>query len=168
MARRLLALPEVERAARVALYASLPDELPTVGIFAELRRRGLVVLFPRCLPDRSLGFAAVERWEDLVPGRYGVFEPTGPALALRDDDVVAVPGLAFDGGGRRLGRGGGCYDRTFPASAGPAPFLVGLGFGFQRVDEVPAGSADRRMDAVVTDLEAWRAKPDEPREATRK
>jgi len=157
--RRLMALPEAARVARVALYASLPDELPTHEMFAELCERGLSILFPRCLPDRSLCFAAVERWEDLVPGRYGVGEPEGPALALGSDDLVVVPGLAFDGACRRLGRGAGFYDRTFPAGADPSPFLVGVGFSFQRVEEVPAGSRDRRMDAVVTDREAWRVQP---------
>jgi 5-formyltetrahydrofolate cyclo-ligase len=159
VARRLLDLPEIERIARVALYASLRDELPTRPIFDELHGRGLPTLFPRSLPDGLLGFVAVERWEDLVAGRYGVPEPEGPGLLLGVDDLVVVPGLAFDGAGRRLGRGAGWYDRTFPVGMQGAPLLVGVGFAFQRVDLVPAGATDRGMDVVVTDREAWRAPP---------
>jgi 5-formyltetrahydrofolate cyclo-ligase len=155
--RRLLALPEMQRAERVALYASWRDELPTHALFDSVRELGVPTLFPRCLPDDSLCFAAVERWEELVPGRYGVSEPEGEALPLRPGDLVVVPGLAFDRAGRRLGRGAGHYDRTFPVGAEGAPFLVGVGFAFQQVEAVPAGSADRRMDAVVTDREAWAA-----------
>jgi 5-formyltetrahydrofolate cyclo-ligase len=65
--------------------------------------------------------------------------------------VVIVPGLAFDAAGRRLGRGAGHYDRAFPAGRQGAPLLVGVGYAFQLVDEVPAGPHDRRMDVVVTE-----------------
>jgi len=154
--RRLLAMPELAGLGRVVLYAALPDELPTRALHEALRRLRKPILFPRCRPDDLLEFARVEGWEDLEPGRYGVLEPTGPAQALAHDDLVVVPGVAFDGAGRRLGRGGGFYDRTFPPAWIPAPRLVGVGYAFQRVPLVPAGPEDRRMDAVVTDREAWR------------
>jgi len=154
-ARRILELAELAAAPRVALYAALADELPSRDLFDALRRRGTPTLFPRCLDDGRLAFAAVRRWEDLVPGRYGLAEPREGAVALEVADVVVVPGLAFDAQGRRLGRGGGYYDRTFPPG-GTAPFLVGAGFAFQRVAEVPAGPDDRAMDAVVTDRETRR------------
>jgi 5-formyltetrahydrofolate cyclo-ligase len=156
VARRLLALPELAGAARVALYAARPDELPTADLLEALRARGRATCFPRVGPDGGLEFAAADRFEDLAFGRYGVAEPKGPATELGPGDAVVVPGLAFDGAGRRLGRGGGYYDRTFPAGR-PGPFLVGVGYAFQRVDEVPAEAHDRRMDAVVTDAESLRA-----------
>jgi len=149
VARRLLALPETAAPVRVAIYAALPGELPSGELFQALRGQGRVPLFPRCV-GRTLEFAPTERFEDLASGRYGVAEPVGPAVALGPRDAVVVPGLAFDGEGRRLGHGGGYYDRAFPPGAA-APFLVGVGFDFQRVEAVPAGEADRRMDAVVTE-----------------
>jgi len=154
LAHRLLALPELAAPARVAIYASVGDELPTRLLFDALRAGGRTPLFPRCA-RRILEFAAAERFEDLASGRYGVPEPTGPAVALGPTDAVVVPGLAFDHEGRRLGRGGGYYDRTFPPGA-EAPFLVGVGFDLQRVEAVPADDRDRRMDAVVTEREAIR------------
>jgi len=155
VARRVLALDAVAAAPRVALYASVGDELPTGPLLEALRAAGCTPLFPRCV-GRTLEFAAAERFEDLALGRYGVPEPSGPAVALGTADAVVVPGLAFDGAGRRVGRGGGYYDRAFPPGAA-APFLVGVGFDVQRVAEVPAGPADRRMDAVVTERGTFRA-----------
>lgn len=142
----------------MAIYASVGDELPTGPILDALNAQGRVALFPRCR-RRLLEFAPAERFEELADGRYGVPEPTGPAVALEPGDVVVVPGLAFDGDGGRLGRGGGYYDRTFPPGT-RAPFLVGIGFDFQRVEAVPAGAHDRRLDAVVTERETIRIEPD--------
>jgi len=155
VARRLLALPQLASPARVALYAALPGELPTRALFDLLCRRGQIPLLPRCVADR-LEFAPVARFEDLASGRYGVPEPVEPAVALGAGDVVVVPGLAFDAGGRRLGRGGGFYDRTFLPGGDGAPLLVGVGFEFQRVERVPAGEHDGVMDMVVTERgRAW-------------
>jgi len=72
-------------------------------------------------------------------------------VTLEAGDVVVVPGVAFDARGRRLGRGAGCYDRTFPADQRPAPVLIGAAGGAQLVDSVPSGSHDRAMDAIVTE-----------------
>ena len=155
VARRLLDLYELSGAARVALYAALPGELPTVDLLAALRARGQATLFPRCTEAGRLEFAPAENFEELASGRYGVAEPVGPAVRLDPRDAVVVPGLAFDVAGHRLGRGGGFYDRTFPVGDA-GPFLVGVGFAFQRLDDVPAGARDRGMDAVVTETESLR------------
>ena len=64
---------------------------------------------------------------------------------------MVVPGLAFDSKGNRLGHGKGYYDRAFANGAGESPVLVGFGYEFQVVDEVPHGEMDRRMDAIVTE-----------------
>ena len=45
-------------------------------------------------------------------------------------DVVATPAVAFDRAGRRVGYGGGFYDRFFPRTRADA-LRVGVGFGVQ-------------------------------------
>lgn len=68
-----------------------------------------------------------------------------------------MPGLAFDRAGRRLGRGGGYYDKFIAAArrraeqrGWPAPLLVALAFRAQLVGEVPVEEHDARVDAIVT------------------
>jgi 5-formyltetrahydrofolate cyclo-ligase len=56
--------------------------------------------------------------------------------------------VGFDVKGNRLGRGGGYYDR-FIARQGKNTLLVGIGYDFQLVDEVPANRLDKRLDFVV-------------------
>jgi 5-formyltetrahydrofolate cyclo-ligase len=155
----LAALPEYAEARWVALYAALPTELGTRPLFAALRAAGRTALFPRLDPEcRILEFLPVARWEDLAPGRYGVAEPpAGTAISLEGRDLVVVPGLAFDAAGRRLGRGGGWFDRTFPSGSAGGPRLVGYAYERQVVESVPSGPTDRGVDWIVTEHAVRRA-----------
>lgn len=153
IAARLLVEPVLRSARRIALYAALPDEVPSRPLFEALAVLGRPRLFPRVVRDAGLEFAVVADWSELQPGRYGVLEPPAQAeaAALAEGDVVLVPGVAFDRAGHRLGRGGGHYDRAFPAAAPSPPFLLGIAYELQLVDAVPHGEGDRRMQAVVTE-----------------
>ena len=71
-------------------------------------------------------------------------------MALADLDLVLVPGVAFDGAGRRLGRGAGHYDATL-AALGPRGRAVGLAFEAQLLAEVPCEAHDAHLDALVTE-----------------
>ena len=117
------------------------DTVPQVFVSERFRVEG-----------RTLVFVRVERWQDLVRGRFDLLEPPsgGTAVSLEAEDAVVVPGVAFDARGWRLGRGGGYYDRTFPPGR-PGPLLIGAAFTRQRVEEVPHDSHDRSMDAIVTE-----------------
>ena len=149
----LLAERAIIDARRVAIYAALPDEIPTRPLFEALARAGTPRLLPRVAPGGLLVFALVECWEDLHPGGYGVLEPpeAAPEYEPGDGDVVVVPGVAFDRAGRRLGRGKGTYDRAFPPSDRPQPWLFGMACEAQIVESVPTDSHDRAMDAIVTE-----------------
>lgn len=152
VARVLVERPEVRAAARVALYAALPDEVPTRPSFECLRGAGLEVVLPCLVTGNRLEFRVVADWEELRPGRWDVLEPSPEArrCGLGPGDVVLVPGVAFDRTGRRLGRGGGHYDTTFPTGE-PSPLLIGVAWSFQFVPDVPHDSRDRRVDAIVTE-----------------
>ena len=152
-ARALMDLELAKCAPRIALYAALAYELPTRPLFDAVVERIGAALLPRTVDPPGLAFFAVERWEDLRPGAFGVLEPQNEAGAVRlmPGDLVVVPGVAFDAEGYRLGHGKGYYDRAFAAELGDAPTLVGFGYEFQIVDAVPHDHRDRQMDAIVTD-----------------
>jgi 5-formyltetrahydrofolate cyclo-ligase len=65
-------------------------------------------------------------------------------------DLVLVPGLAFSKDRRRLGRGGGFFDRML-GGRGANAFKLGVCFSFQIVDSIPTDTHDVAMDAVVTE-----------------
>jgi 5-formyltetrahydrofolate cyclo-ligase len=149
----LMDLELARRAARIALYAALPYEIPTRPLFEAVVEKLGSALLPRTVEPTGLEFFAVGRWSDLRPGVFGVLEPPvdGGAVRLMPGDLVVVPGVAFDAAGYRLGHGKGYYDRAFAIERGDAPTLVGFAYEFQIVEAVPHDQRDRRMDAIVTD-----------------
>ena len=151
MARRVWAELLRRPVARVALYAALRDELPLSALFERLCAAGQQPLLPRIRGER-IEFAPVRSGRDLRPGPHGTWEPPAGVwpVPLRPEDVVVVPGVAFDRAGHRLGRGGGFYDRAF-ANACPGPLRIGAAYEFQICSEVPHGSRDRSVDAIVTE-----------------
>ncbi|WP_406459081.1 5-formyltetrahydrofolate cyclo-ligase [Streptomyces sp. NBC_00876] len=155
LAREALSLPEVSRARTVAAYVSVGREPGTRDLLDALRARGVRVLLPVLLPDNDLDWAPYEGAERLLPAGRGLLEPGGERLgpdAVLDADVVLLPGLAVDGRGMRLGRGGGSYDRVLArlAAAGAHPALVVLLYGDEVAARVPEEPHDHPVDAVVT------------------
>ncbi|MDQ6625516.1 MAG: 5-formyltetrahydrofolate cyclo-ligase [Verrucomicrobiota bacterium] len=64
-------------------------------------------------------------------------------------DLVLVPGLAFTKDGRRLGRGGGFYDRLLAGHLENA-WKVGVCFELQLRDEIPQEQHDALVDIVIS------------------
>ena len=144
---------EFERAERIGFYAAMEAEVSTRPAFAQAQLAGKQCLFPRCLDQNQLEFAQVDDWEQLQPGRFGILEPAAniPASFFGQNDLVLVPGVAFDLQGGRIGHGGGYYDRAFPIEGPPGPFMMGVAHSVQLLNSVPLGNHDRKMDAVVTE-----------------
>ncbi len=158
-----MALPAFFSARTVALYAPLGAEMDTAAIASRALAEGKKVAFPRTVPGRRQLVFANCRTEDLITGPLGAREPPSgaPVVPIRSIDLVVVPGVAFDGSGRRLGRGGGYYDATLaelPRSAA----RVGLAFEAQIVPAVPAEPHDALLDMVVTERRVIHRESDSP------
>lgn len=151
---RFLALPEVRSARAAMVFSSFGSEVPTGPLIERLHERGVVVALPR-IEDADLAPIAFVPGDPTTTASFGAEEPAGgAALDPSSIDVVAVPGVAFDRRGRRIGYGGGYYDRFL---RGLSAFTVGLAFGLQvRDGDLPAGSFDLPVDAIVTEDETIR------------
>jgi len=152
IAAHLLQTPEVRRAATVAIYISLSNEPGTGPLVEQLHELGRRLILPVLLPDNDLDWAVYQGPQSLVPASRGLLEPLGPRLgpeAVATADVVLCPGLAVDGRGRRLGRGGGSYDRAL-ARVPVGTFVCTLLYDGELLDHVPAEDHDRPVTAVVT------------------
>ncbi|MFF1495614.1 5-formyltetrahydrofolate cyclo-ligase [Streptomyces sp. NPDC058304] len=159
LSRSALELPELADAQTVAAYVSVGAEPGTRDLLDALRAAGKRVLLPVLLPDNDLDWAEYEGPGSLAeaahPGKMRLLEPAGPRLgpdAVAGADAVLLPGLAVDGRGMRLGRGGGSYDRVLArlARAGAHPALVVLLYDEEVVARVPEEPHDHPVQAVAT------------------
>jgi len=147
----VLAAPQVQMAGTIAAYYSVGTEPDTRGLVYALWKRGSYVLLPLLRPDGDLDWASYEGPDSLVAGPRGLREPGEPPRgvdAVARADVVLVPALAVDAAGRRLGRGGGSYDRAL-ARVGPLIPLIALIYDDELVEQVPAEGHDVPVRATA-------------------
>jgi len=147
----ILELPEMQMAGTVAAYFSVGTEPDSRGLIFALWKRGTYVLLPVLQPDGELDWASYEGPDSLGPGPHGLLEPTEPrrgVAAVTSADLVVVPALAVDRAGRRLGRGGGSYDRAL-ARVGQSILTVALLYDGEVVDQVPVAGHDQPVRAAA-------------------
>ena len=143
---------KVPPGAAVGGYAALPGEADPAALLEQLARRGAALALPRVVAkDLPLAFHIWRPRQELVPGAYGIPEPD-PSWRLVTPAIVLVPLLAFDAAGRRLGYGGGYYDRTLAAlRAGHTITAVGVAYAGQEVENLPNDAFDEPLDMILTE-----------------
>lgn len=91
-------------------------------------------------------------------GTYGIRVPVSKSVFPAEDvDIFAVPALAFDRRGGRVGFGKGYYDKLLKNTHG---VKVGLCYDFQMLDNIPAQEHDIFMDYVITESEMLSCRKD--------
>ncbi len=147
--QKLQTLDAFRSARAVGAYMPLPDEVDITPIFQTPGKKIYVPAY-----DEAVGLYRLARLtSELNKGRFGIPEPAVPVFAAEDElDLIIVPGTAFDLAGRRIGRGGGFYDRLLPQYCA---VRAGVCFGFQHLQSIPAEEHDIRMDVVVTDTKIF-------------
>jgi len=153
---RIAALPSFVGARTVLLTLPFRNEWDTRPLVAAALVAGKTVAMPRVNGARRMlelhAIADPER--DVVAGPQGIPEPRPQCVPVAPQaiDWVLVPGVTFDRTGRRLGYGGGYYDRLLPLLPSQVPRIAGA-FQVQIVDRVPAGPHDIAVDAIITEGE---------------
>jgi 5-formyltetrahydrofolate cyclo-ligase len=135
----------------IAAFVGIRGEPHTLALLAALHARGVRVLLPILRDDLDLEWADYDGDpQSLTEGSRGVPHPAGPSLGpegIAAAALVLAPALAVDEEGRRLGQGGGSYDRALTRTS--APVLAVL-FDDEVIDEVPAELHDRPVTGVLT------------------
>lgn len=153
IATRCLALSELEAASTVMAFWSFGSEVETDPLLEGLHARGTRIALPRIV-DAELEPRSWKPGDPTTFTSFGAQEPSdGHRIAPPEIDVVFTPAVVFDRSGRRVGYGGGFYDRFLPrtredcARVAPAFDVQVLGDG----QMLPAGAFDLRVDAIVTE-----------------
>jgi len=157
LAEIVLSLPELAGAKMVLSYAALPAELDPGIAVDGLRSRGTRIAYTRIEAPGLLGMHEVDSEAELIPGPLGIRQPSAdaPRVAHEAIDAVIVPGVAYDESGRRLGYGGGYFDRLLPLLR-PDCVRVGVAFDEQILESIPAEEHDADVNIVLTPTRAIR------------
>jgi dihydrofolate synthase/folylpolyglutamate synthase len=158
--RRILASDAWRRAGTVMIYKYTRGEVQLTELEAanEAAPAGerKKLLYPLCVADRQMlaiapGSADMggDAWRK---GSYGISEPDpdkGEIVAPEDIDLVIAPCTSFDDGCRRLGMGGGYYDRFLPRCTKAR--VIAVAYEVQRSAAVPTAPWDKPVDAAFTE-----------------
>jgi 5-formyltetrahydrofolate cyclo-ligase len=133
-----------------AAFVGVGGEPPTLPLLDALLDRGIRVIIPILRSDLDLDWGDYAGAASLAPARLGLLEPIGPALghdAVAGAGLILAAALAVDRTGRRLGQGGGSYDRALPRAGAR---VIAVLFDDEVLDAVPDEPHDRRVDGFLT------------------
>lgn len=129
-------------------FLGMRDEVDVSPLFDRLP--GWRWVLPRVEEDWTLTFR--DRELPIERHTMGMEQPirSGPVIPVREIDLFLVPGLAFDLGGARLGRGGGFYDRVLAERRSDA-LAIGVTTATRVSDRVPVLPHDQPVDLLATE-----------------
>ena len=151
--------PEFAAAKTVFVYKWVRGEVRLDGLEAAARRDGKRLVYPVCISTTEM--IAVEpgegedAWKD--SGSFGIREPDpekGKVIDPAEIDLVICPCSSFDEEGRRLGMGGGYYDRYLPECINA--YVAAVAYEVQKAEEIPADEYDVPVDAVISEDRIYR------------
>ena len=149
---KLKALDEIRRAKTIFSYLGLWDEVDLSAFDAWARAEGKKVAYPVCGKRGQMEIYVPASMDDLVKDSMGITAPDpekSEQIEPADVDVILLPMVAFDSDNRRMGQGGGFYDRYLVRS--PESKHIAVAFSEQEVPRVITEPFDIPMDMVVTD-----------------
>lgn len=111
--RKVMALPEYGAAKTMFCYVGRKNEIDTAPLIEAALAEGKTVAVPYSEANGVMTARRITGLESLKRGRFGVLEPDENSEEVEPEniDVAIIPCLLCDLKGRRIGFGGGYYDR---------------------------------------------------------
>jgi 5-formyltetrahydrofolate cyclo-ligase len=149
---------QIPSAHTILFFAPLPDELDVWPMLEMSLALGTNCALPFFDAEKNTYGAKVLKnlAMDIVIGKFGVREPAASCtqIPLNQFDLVLVPGMTFDLGGNRLGRGWGFYDRLLAVASG---VKCGVCHNFQLLEKIPVEPHDARVNFIFTPARSVKA-----------
>ena len=152
LSEKLAQLDVFKNAGTILAYAATWDEADLSRICSLAVSMGKTVAYPVSYRGGIMEAYAPEGPDCWTKGILGITVPdiSRSRLVLPEEiDLVLVPCVAFDEAKRRLGHGGGYYDRYLPKCIKAQYVLVA--FEAQKLPEVAADPHDVLMNVLVTE-----------------
>jgi 5-formyltetrahydrofolate cyclo-ligase len=156
-AKAVMRLRSFRAGKRIALYLPFDAESDTAALIATAWRRGVQVFVPVISDRRHRRLRFYRLTGATTTGHFGISVPRLRLTCVAPQwlNLIVIPLVGVDGAGRRLGMGGGYYDRALAfrrrRRCWQGPHLVGLAFDCQRTDVKFADAWDLRLDSLATE-----------------
>ena len=131
------------------IYGYLPynQEVRTVPMLEQAMKDGKRVAVPKCYGE-EMRFIYMDDLSKVEKGYANIPEPVADDPVADDKTaLVLMPGMAFTKDGKRMGYGGGFYDKFLAAE--PDHPTVALCYAFQMVEDLPTEDYDIPVDCVL-------------------
>ena len=140
----------------ILAYLATWDEVDLSSLCEKAAKLGKKVAYPVSYKGGIMEAYVPDGPESLVKGLLGITAPDpekSALLAPEDLDLVLVPLVAFDEEKRRLGHGGGYYDRYLPKCSKAK--LIAVAFEAQKLEKIVVDSYDVLMKTIVTEQKVY-------------
>ena len=148
---KVLQTEAFQKAESVCVYLPIRREVETSAIIDACRKAGKRTAAPR-IENGQMEFYYFSSPAELEAGVFGIREPVGREAAA-PGALILMPGVAFDRERRRIGYGGGYYDRYLAAH--PDNPTIAVAFDRQVTDRIPAEPFDLRPDMLITETNIY-------------
>lgn len=149
LTEKFLSTDAYRQAKTIYGYLSYNQEVRTGPLLAQALKDGKAVAVPKVCGE-EMRFILMTDLDAVAKGYAGIPEPIADGPIAQDPTaLVLMPGLAFDRQGRRLGYGGGFYDKFLAAE--PSHPKIALCYDFQLLPALETDSHDIPVDLVIWD-----------------
>lgn len=146
---------DFKKAKNILIYMHYNKEVQTDGIILYAFMLGKKVFIPK-VEGEIMNFYEIHDIKECISGFRGIPEPPSDAKCFlmptdcpKEETLVILPGLGFDQYGRRIGYGGGYYDKYL--SKNTNCMKMAIAYDMQCVDCIPVEETDVLMDVIITD-----------------
>lgn len=137
----------------IFIYLGFGSEIDTMSYIQDFINDGKHIFIPRIdIKTKKMEAVEITSLDGLKENKYGILEPDNNKEEFYKNnlELIILPGVAFDHSGRRIGYGGGYYDR-YLEDIDKRIIKVALIYDFQLLENVPAEEHDIKADYIITE-----------------
>lgn len=146
--RAVTGLKEYIKASVIFCFMGRRSEIDTAPIITHALSQGKRVAVPKCTGKGIMKACLIHSLKDLKAGAYGISEPDDSAPRLEPEEIglAVIPCLSCSSSGKRLGYGGGYYDRYLMQVKGVKAVICR---GEIMREDIPVEKHDQAVDMVI-------------------
>lgn len=156
---RVTEINQFKEANQVGCYLPFNGELDTKQFIQYAWDNKIMICLPvisKQISNKSMHFVPYHPTTKLIKNRFNIPEPQSTQIIpIHHLDYVLVPLVGFDKNCNRIGMGAGYYDTTFQ-DKNNRPYLIGLAYAFQEIENISPEPWDVPMDIIITEKKIYK------------